>query len=81
MVVPLLAQLPMNWTRASRSMALTHRRDEALTLVREAMPFLRDGLGPDAPATLQAEALLAELGRGASPARPDPARGSPAYFS
>jgi len=65
----------------ARSLALTDRRDEALALVREAMPFLREGLGPGAPATLQAEALLAELGRGALPARPGPARGSPAYFS
>lgn len=65
----------------ARSLALTGRRDEAVALVREAMPFLRDGLGPDAPATLQAEALLAELGRGALPGRPDAARAAQAYFS
>ncbi len=65
----------------ARSLALTDHRDQALALVREAMPFLRDGLGADAPATLQAEALLAELTHGALPARPDPARGSAAYFS
>jgi hypothetical protein len=65
----------------ARSLALTDSGDAALALVREALPFLRGGLGADAPATLRAEALLAELGRGALPARPDPRRGSPGYFS
>src|SRR6185503_8915084 len=51
------------------SLASTGRRDRALALVREAMPFLRDGLGADAPTTLQAEALLEALDRGALPAR------------
>ena len=65
----------------ARSLALTDRRDEALALVREALPFLREGLGPDAPATLRAGALLAELEHRAWPARPDPARASLAWFS
>ena len=65
----------------ARSLALTDRRDQAVALVRDAVPLMRDGLGTDAPATLNAEALLAELTRGPLRARPGPTPGSPAYFS
>jgi serine/threonine-protein kinase len=65
----------------ARSLAFTEHRAQALALVRDALPLLRDGLGAEAPTTLKAEALLGELEPGSALARPAPAAGSPGWFS
>jgi hypothetical protein len=54
-----------------------HRTPEAIAIVRQAEPILRNALGADAPSYREVEALLQRL-EGSSPSSPQPMRG---FFS